>query len=126
MADNIVHLVLARLPDAPAGTRGLSLFLVPKFLVEPDGSLGGRNDVRCASIEHKLGIHASPTCVMIYGDAGGAKGWLVGEENRGLAAMFVMMNSARLGVGMQGVAIGERAYAARARALRASAARGGA
>ncbi len=109
MADNIVHLVLARLPDAPQGTRGLSLFLVSKFLVEADGSLGARNDVRCASIEHKLGIHASPTCVMIYGDAGGAKGWLVGEENRGLAAMFVMMNSARLGVGMQGVAIGERA-----------------
>jgi alkylation response protein AidB-like acyl-CoA dehydrogenase len=109
MADNIVHLVLARLPDAPPGTRGLSLFLVPKFLVEADGSLGARNDVRCASIEHKMGIHASPTCVMIYGDAGGAKGWLVGEENRGLAAMFVMMNSARLGVGMQGVAIGERA-----------------
>ncbi len=110
MADNIVHLVLARLPDAPPGTRGLSLFLAPKFLVEPDGSLGARNDVRCASIEHKLGIHASPTCVMIYGDAGGATGWLVGEENRGLAAMFVMMNSARLAVGMQGVAIGDKAY----------------
>ena len=110
LADNIVHLVLARLPDAPAGTRGLSLFLVPKFLVKPDGSLGARNDVRCASIEHKLGIHASPTCVMIYGDNGGATGFLVGEENRGLAAMFVMMNSARLGVGLQGVAVGERAY----------------
>src|SRR5271167_2647124 len=110
LADNIVHLVLARLPDAPPGTRGLSLFLVPKFLVKPDGSLGARNDARCASIEHKLGIHASPTCVMIYGDGGGATGWLVGEENRGLAAMFVMMNSARLAVGMQGVAIGERAY----------------
>ena len=110
LADNIVHLVLARLPDAPPGTRGLSLFLVPKFLVKPDGALGARNDARCASIEHKLGIHASPTCVMIYGDAGGATGWLVGEENRGLAAMFVMMNSARLGIGMQGVAIGERAY----------------
>ncbi len=109
MADNIVHLVLARLPDAPAGTRGLSLFLVPKFLVKPDGSLGERNDVRCASIEHKLGIHASPTCVLVYGDSGGATGWLVGEENRGLAAMFVMMNSARLGVAMQGVAIGEKA-----------------
>jgi alkylation response protein AidB-like acyl-CoA dehydrogenase len=109
MADNIVHLVLARLPDAPAGTRGLSLFLVPKFLVRPDGSLGARNDVRCASIEHKLGIHASPTCVMIYGDGEGAAGWLVGEENRGLAAMFVMMNSARLAVGMQGVAIADRA-----------------
>jgi len=110
MADNIVHLMLARLPDAPPGTRGLSLFLAPKFLVGPDGSLGARNDVRCASIEHKLGIHASPTCVMIYGDAGGATGWLVGEENRGLAAMFVMMNSARLAVGMQGVAIGEKAF----------------
>ena len=109
-AANIVHLMLARLPDAPAGTRGLSLFLVPKFLVKPDGSLGDRNDVRCVSIEHKLGIHASPTCVMIYGDHGGATGWLVGQENRGLAAMFVMMNSARLGVGLQGVAIGERAY----------------
>jgi alkylation response protein AidB-like acyl-CoA dehydrogenase len=110
MADNIVHLVLARLPDAPPGTRGLSLFLAPKFLVEPDGSLGARNDVRCASIEHKLGIHASPTCVMVYGDAGGAVAYLVGEENRGLAAMFVMMNAARLGVGLQGVAIGEKAY----------------
>ena len=109
MADNIVHLVLARLPDAPAGTRGLSLFLVPKFLVKPDGSLGDRNDVRCASIEHKLGIHASPTCVMIYGDAGGAIGFLVGAQNRGLAAMFVMMNSARLGVALQGVAIGDKA-----------------
>jgi acyl-CoA dehydrogenase len=110
MADNIVHLVLARLPDAPAGTRGLSLFLVPKFLVKPDGSLGARNDVRCASIEHKLGIHASPTCVMIYGDGEGAAGWLVGQENRGLAAMFVMMNSARLAIGLQGVAIADRAF----------------
>jgi acyl-CoA dehydrogenase len=109
MADNIVHLVLARLPDAPAGTRGISLFLVPKFLVNADGALGSRNDVRCASIEHKLGIHASPTCVMIYGDSGGAKGWLIGEENRGLSAMFAMMNSARLGIGLQGVAIGDRA-----------------
>ena len=109
-ADNIVHLVLARLPEAPPGTRGISLFLVPKFLVKPDGSLGPRNDVRCASIEHKLGIHASPTCVMVYGDDGGATGFLVGEENRGLAAMFVMMNSARLSVGLQGVALAERAY----------------
>jgi acyl-CoA dehydrogenase len=109
MTDNIVHLVLARLPDAPPGTRGLSLFLVPKFLPRDDGSPGMRNDVRCASIEHKLGIHASPTCVMIYGDSGGAKGWLVGEENRGLAAMFVMMNSARLAVGMEGVGIADRA-----------------
>jgi len=109
MTDNIIHLVLARLPDAAPGTRGLSLFLVPKFLVNDDGSLGARNDVRCASIEHKLGIHASPTCVMVYGDEGGATGWLVGEEGRGLAAMFVMMNSARLGVGMQGVASADRA-----------------
>jgi acyl-CoA dehydrogenase len=109
MAENIIHLVLARLPDAAPGTRGLSLFLVPKFLVNDDGSLGARNDVRCASIEHKLGIHASPTCVMIYGDDEGATGWLVGKEGRGLAAMFVMMNSARLGVGMQGVAIADRA-----------------
>jgi 3-(methylsulfanyl)propanoyl-CoA dehydrogenase len=107
--DNIVHLVLARLPDAPAGTRGLSLFLVPKYLPKPDGSVGERNDVRCAGIEHKLGIHGSPTCVMVYGDAGGATGWLVGEENRGLNAMFVMMNSARLAVGIQGVAIAEKA-----------------
>ncbi|QRM28410.1 acyl-CoA dehydrogenase [Microvirga sp. VF16] len=105
LTDNIVHLVLARLPDAPAGTRGISLFLVPKFL--PDGT---RNDVRCHSIEHKLGIHASPTCTMIFGDHGGAIGWLVGEENRGLACMFTMMNNARLAVGLQGVAIAERAY----------------
>ena len=98
------------MPDAPAGTRGLSLFLAPKFLVNPDGSLGQRNDLRCASIEHKLGIHASPTCVMIYGENEGARAWLIGEENRGLAAMFVMMNAARLAVGTQGVAIGERAY----------------
>ncbi|MBA1158268.1 acyl-CoA dehydrogenase [Microvirga mediterraneensis] len=105
LTDNIVHLVLARLPDAPAGTRGISLFLVPKFL--PDGT---RNDVRCHSIEHKLGIHASPTCTMIFGDEGGAVGWLVGEENRGLACMFTMMNNARLAVGLQGVAIAERAY----------------
>ncbi|HEX2134283.1 MAG TPA: acyl-CoA dehydrogenase [Microvirga sp.] len=105
LTDNIVHLVLARLPDAPPGTRGISLFLVPKVL--PDGS---RNDVRCGSVEHKLGIHASPTCTMIYGDRGGAVGWLVGEENRGLACMFTMMNNARLAVGIQGVAIAERAY----------------
>ena len=110
MAENIVHLVLARLPGAPAGTRGLSLFLAPKFLVNADGSLGARNDLRCASIEHKLGIHGSPTCVMVYGDERGAQAWLIGEENRGLAAMFVMMNAARLAVGTQGVAIGDRAY----------------
>ncbi len=107
---NIVHLVLARLPDAPPGSQGISLFLVPKFLVEPDGSLGARNDLRCVSLEHKLGIHASPTCVMAYGDAEGAIGWLVGEPNRGLHAMFAMMNRARLDVGLQGVAIAERAY----------------
>jgi butyryl-CoA dehydrogenase len=108
-ADNIIHLVLARLPDAPAGTRGISLFLVPKFLPRPDGSPGEANDVRCHSIEHKLGIHASPTCTMVYGDKGGAKGFLIGEENRGLACMFTMMNNARLNVGVQGVAIAERA-----------------
>jgi acyl-CoA dehydrogenase len=110
LAENIVHLVLARLPGAPPGTRGLSLFLAPKFLVGADGSLGARNDLRCAGIEHKLGIHASPTCVMVYGDNEGARAWLVGEENRGLAAMFVMMNAARLAVGTQGVAISDRAY----------------
>jgi len=110
MASNIVHLVLARLPDAPAGTKGISLFVVPKFLVNDDGGLGARNDLRCVSLEHKLGIHASPTCVMSYGDNGGAIGTLVGEENRGLEAMFIMMNVARLHVGLQGVAIGERAY----------------
>ncbi|MCP8939041.1 acyl-CoA dehydrogenase [Alsobacter sp. SYSU M60028] len=110
MADNIVHLVLARLPDAPPGTRGISLFVVPKVLVNPDGTLGAPNDVRCAGVEHKLGIHASPTCTMMFGDAGGAVGYLVGEENRGLACMFTMMNNARLGVGLQGVAIAERAF----------------
>ncbi|RUM26144.1 acyl-CoA dehydrogenase [Rhizobium vallis] len=113
-ADNIIHLVLARLPDAPAGTRGISLFLVPKFLVNDDGSLGPRNDLFCHSLEHKLGIHGSPTCTMIYGDGRfgaekGAVGWLVGEENKGLACMFTMMNNARLAVGMQGVAISEAA-----------------
>jgi alkylation response protein AidB-like acyl-CoA dehydrogenase len=112
--DNIVHMVLARLPDAPAGTRGISLFLVPKYLVNADGSLGARNDVFCASIEHKLGIHGSPTCTMIYGDgygdATGAIGWLVGEENKGLACMFTMMNNARLAIGIQGVAVAEAAY----------------
>jgi butyryl-CoA dehydrogenase len=105
LTDNIVHLVLARLPDAPPGTRGISLFLVPKIL--PDGTA---NDLRCSGVEHKLGIHASPTCTMIYGDDGGATGWLIGEENRGLACMFTMMNNARLNVGIQGVAIAERAY----------------
>jgi len=108
--DNIVHLVLARTPGAPAGTKGISLFVVPKFVVNADGSLGARNDVRCVSLEHKLGIHASPTAVLAFGDAGGAVGHLVGEENRGLEYMFVMMNQARFGVGMQGVAIADRAY----------------
>jgi acyl-CoA dehydrogenase len=109
MTDNIVHLVLARLPDAPAGSRGVSLFLVPKFLVNADGSLGARNDVRAHSIEHKMGIHGSPTCTMVFGDNGGAVGYLVGEENRGLNCMFTMMNQARLAVALQGVGIAERA-----------------
>ena len=110
LSDNIIHLVLARLPDAPAGTRGISLFLVPKFFVNDDGSLGARNDAKCASIEHKLGIHASPTCTMVYGEEGGAIGWLIGEENRGLACMFTMMNNARLTVGIEGVAVAEGAF----------------
>ncbi|TCR61205.1 acyl-CoA dehydrogenase family protein [Bosea sp. BK604] len=110
MTENIVHLVLARLPDAPPGTRGISLFLVPKYLVNNDGTLGAHNDLRCSGIEHKLGIHASPTCSMAYGDKDGAIGWLIGEENRGLACMFTMMNNARLNVAIQGVAIAERAY----------------
>ncbi len=114
MTDNIVHLVLARLPDAPAGQRGISLFLVPKFVLNQDGTPGARNDVFCNGVEHKLGIHASPTCTMIYGDGKfgdepGAIGWLVGEENRGLACMFTMMNNARLMVGIQGVAVAETA-----------------
>jgi alkylation response protein AidB-like acyl-CoA dehydrogenase len=109
LTENIIHLVLARLTDAPPGTRGISLFLVPKFLVNRDGSIGEPNDLRCHSIEHKLGIHASPTCTMVYGDKGGAKGFLIGEENRGLACMFTMMNNARLNVAAQGVAIAERA-----------------
>jgi acyl-CoA dehydrogenase len=109
MAENIIHLVLARLPDAPPGTRGISLFLVPKYLVNSDGTLGARNDVICAGLEHKLGIMASPTCVMKFGEKGGAVGFLVGEENRGLATMFIMMNAARLAVGVQGVAVAERA-----------------
>ncbi|MBG6145158.1 alkylation response protein AidB-like acyl-CoA dehydrogenase [Labrenzia sp. EL_142] len=110
LTDNIIHMVLARLPDAPAGTRGISLFLVPKFLVGDDGALGARNDVRVAGVEHKMGIHGSPTCAMIYGDDGGATGWLIGEENRGLACMFTMMNNARLAVGIQGLGVAERAY----------------
>ncbi|MBV2142510.1 acyl-CoA dehydrogenase [Falsochrobactrum sp. TDYN1] len=116
LTDNIVHLVLARLPDAPPGTKGISLFLVPKFLVNADGSLGRRNDLFCSSLEHKMGIHASPTCTMIYGDGfvkgeeQGAVGYLIGEENRGLACMFTMMNNARLLVGIQGVGVAEAAY----------------
>ena len=110
LTDNIVHLVLARTPDAPEGVKGISLFLVPKFLVNADGSLGARNDVSCVSLEHKLGIHASPTAVLSYGDKGGAVGYLVGQENRGLEYMFIMMNLARFSVGMEGVGISERAY----------------
>jgi alkylation response protein AidB-like acyl-CoA dehydrogenase len=110
MAKNIVHLVLARVAGAPEGVKGISLFIVPKFMVNADGSLGARNDVHCVSIEHKLGIKASPTAVLQYGDHGGAIGYLVGEENRGLEYMFIMMNAARYAVGMQGIAIAERAY----------------
>ncbi len=110
MAENIIHMMLARLPDAPPGVQGISLFLVPKVMVGADGALGQHNDLRCASVEHKLGIHASPTCVMAYGDNEGAVGYLVGRENEGLKAMFTMMNLARFNVGLQGVSIGERAY----------------
>ncbi len=110
MAENIVHLVLARVSGAPEGVKGISLFVVPKFMVNPDGSLGARNDVHCVSIEHKMGIKASPTAVLQFGDHGGAIGYLVGQENRGLEYMFIMMNAARFGVGVQGIAIAERAY----------------
>jgi butyryl-CoA dehydrogenase len=110
MAENIIHLVLARTPDAPEGVKGISLFIVPKVLVNADGSLGAHNDVHCVSIEHKLGIKASPTAVLQFGDHGGATGYLVGEENRGLEYMFIMMNAARFAVGMQGIAVAERAY----------------
>ncbi len=110
MAENIIHLVLARTPNAPAGTKGISCFIVPKFLVNDDGSLGARNDVKCVSTEHKLGIKASPTCVLSFGDNGGAIGYLIGEENHGMAYMFTMMNQARLGVGIEGLALSERAY----------------
>jgi alkylation response protein AidB-like acyl-CoA dehydrogenase len=110
VAENIVHLVLARLPDAPSGTRGISLFVAPKFLVNPDGSLGARNDLVCSSIEHKLGIHGSPTSVMSYGDKEGAIAYIVGQPNRGLEYMFTMMNHARLNVGLEGVAVSEAAY----------------
>jgi alkylation response protein AidB-like acyl-CoA dehydrogenase len=110
MTDNIVHFVLARLPDAPAGTKGISLFLVPKFLVNADGSLGARNDIYPSGVEHKLGMHASPTCTMTMGDHGGAIGYLIGEENQGMRCMFTMMNQARLSVGLEGVGIADRAY----------------
>jgi alkylation response protein AidB-like acyl-CoA dehydrogenase len=112
LADQIVHLVLARVPDAPPGTRGIPCFIVPKYLVNLDGSLGARNDVRCVSIEHKLGIHASPTCVMSYGDEGGAVGYLIGQANEGMRYMFTMMNNARLSVGVQGLGVAEPAYQA--------------
>ncbi|NYZ13456.1 acyl-CoA dehydrogenase [Azospirillum sp. RWY-5-1] len=110
LAENIVHMVLARLPDAPPGIKGISLFIVPKFLPDAEGNPGRRNDLRCASIEHKMGIMASPTCVMAFGDDGACTGYLVGAENRGIECMFTMMNNARLGVGIQGVAVAERAY----------------
>ena len=110
VAENIIHLVLARLPDAPPGLKGISLFLVPKFLVNDDGSLGARNDLICSSLEHKLGIHGSPTAVMSYGDNEGAVGYLIGEENKGVSYMFTMMNHARVNVGLEGVGIAERAY----------------
>ena len=111
LAPNIMHLVLARLPDAPEGTKGISMFIVPKVLVNADGTLGERNDVVCAGIEHKLGINANPTCTLNYGEkGGGAIGYLVGEPNRGLEYMFIMMNAARFSVGVQGIAIADRAY----------------
>lgn len=110
LTDNIVHLVLARVPGAPEGVKGISLFVVPKVLLDADGKPGERNDVRCVSIEHKLGIHGSPTAVLAFGDQGGATGWLVGEENRGLETMFIMMNAARFSVGIEGIGLSERAY----------------
>ena len=110
MTENIIHLVLARLPDAPAGVRGISLFLVPKFLLDENGRPGERNDAHCVGLEHKLGIHGSPTCTMSFGDNGGAVGYLVGKPNQGLMAMFTMMNEARQGVGIQGLGVAERSY----------------
>ena len=110
MAANTIHLVLARTPDAPPGSRGISCFIVPKYLLDPSGNPGEHNDITCVSIEHKMGIHASPTCVMSLGEAGGAVGYLIGEENMGLLYMFTMMNNARLGVGLEGVGVADRAY----------------
>ena len=111
MSENIIHLVLARTPSAPPGTKGISCFIVPKYVVNDDGTLGARNDVTCVSIEHKMGIKASPTCVLSYGDAGdGAIGYLIGEENAGMRYMFTMMNNARLSVGLEGLALAERAF----------------
>ena len=110
LTENIIHLVLARTPDAPPGTKGISLFIVPKFIVNEDGTLGEENDIKCLSIEHKLGIHASPTCVLQFGDNGGATGYIVGEENSGMRYMFTMMNQARLAVGLEGLAVADRAY----------------
>ena len=121
---NIVHMVLARTPGAPEGVKGISLFLVPKYLVQADGSLGARNDVRCLSVEHKLGIHASPTCVLAYGQNGGAIGELIGEENRGLEYMFIMMNAARYAVGLEGIGLSERAFQSALTLRAASASRG--
>ncbi len=110
LTPNTIHMVLGRIDGAPAGVKGISLFIVPKYLVNPDGSLGARNDVRCLSIEHKLGIHASPTCVLAFGEKDGAVAYRVGEAGRGLEYMFIMMNSARLSVGSEGYAVGERAF----------------
>ena len=110
LTENIIHLVLARTPDAPPGTKGISLFIVPKFIINDDGSIGEENDIKCLSIEHKLGIHASPTCVLQFGDDGGATGYIVGEENSGMRYMFTMMNQARLAVGLEGLAVADRAY----------------
>ena len=110
LTENIVHLVLAKTPDAPPGTKGISLFIVPKFIINDDGSIGEENDIKCLSIEHKLGIHASPTCVLQFGDNGGATGYIVGEENSGMRYMFTMMNQARLAVGLEGLAVADRAY----------------